>query len=213
MDPNRNWFNEQRLQRTIDALAKHGFHATWVSTAREACRRVLEMIPEGAEVGIGGSVTVRQIGLLDDLAGRGHCIVEHWKPNLSREEQLAIRRAQMNAEVFLASSNAVTEEGELVNIDGAGNRVNAMIFGPGKVIVIAGVNKIVSNVTAGIWRVKHVAAPMNAKRMGLKTPCGATGVCNESDSPARQCRVITIIERRPALTDLNVVLVNEELGF
>lgn len=213
MDINKNWFNEQRLQRTVDALVKHGFQASWVPAVEDARQRVFAMIPEGASVGVGGSSTIRQIGLIEDLLARGHKVFDHWKPDLSQAEQLATRKAQMSADVFLASSNAVTEEGELINIDGVGNRVNSMVFGPGKVIIVAGVNKLVPDIREGLWRVKHVAAPANAKRLGLKVPCGITGKCNECDSPGRQCRVTTIIERKPSLTDLNVVLVNEELGF
>jgi hypothetical protein len=122
-------------------------------------------------------------------------------------------REELNSDVYLASSNAVTEDGRLINIDMTGNRVVAMIFGPPKVILVVGVNKIVKDVDEGIKRVKNVATPMNARRLGLKVPCASTGVCTNCDAEDRLCRVTTIIEKRPSRSDISVILVGEELGF
>jgi hypothetical protein len=123
------------------------------------------------------------------------------------------RRAQLACDVFLSSSNAVTVEGELVNVDGIGNRVAAMIFGPGKVIVVAGWNKIVPDVNAAIQRIRNTAAPLNAKRLELNVPCAKTGYCVDCDVPDNMCRVTTIISRKPRKTDISVVLIAEQLGF
>lgn len=212
-DGNKDWYHAQRLDRAVKALQRNKFDAFWVDTIEEATKRVLEMIPADATVGIGGSMTVREIGLFDALVNRGNPLQQHWQQGLTLEEEMSIRRAQLNCEYFLASSNAVTLEGELVNTDGTGNRVAAMFFGPKHTIVIAGRNKLVENIQEGIWRIKNVAAPMNSKRYNSKTPCGITGHCGECHGGPRMCNVTTIIEHKPNRIHLTVVLVNEDLGY
>ena len=200
-----------KVRRTLAALERNGFQTFFVSTRAEALDKVLSLIPTHANVGIGGSVTLREIDLIDALASRGNTVFQHWS---QPEENLrAIMMKQLNSDVFLASSNAVTEDGRLVNIDKAGNRVVAMIFGPRKVILVIGVNKIVKDLEEGILRARNVAAPMNARRRGDKTPCATTGVCTDCETPDRLCRVITIMEKKPSRTDVAVILVGEELGF
>jgi len=211
----RKWSAEKRCRLVVDRLQKNGFEAVYVASKGDALRALLEMIPAGATVGVGGSVTLREIGVVDELTKRGNPTANHWQPKLSQEERNEVRRRQLTSDVFISSSNAVTMDGKLVNIDGAGNRVASMIFGPRKVIVVAGVNKIVKDVDEGIARVRNMASPMNAKRLGFKSPCGVTGECDEEhcEPPERLCHVITIIERRPSDTDFTVVLVGEELGY
>jgi hypothetical protein len=119
----------------------------------------------------------------------------------------------MTCDLFLSSSNAITMHGELVNIDGVGNRVNAISFGPKKVIIVASYNKVVENVEDAIKRVRNVASPANSKRLNMDVPCGKVGVCTDCDSPDRACRVIVILERRPMLSDILVILLGEELGY
>jgi L-lactate utilization protein LutB len=201
----------QRIKRTLAALEKNGFQTFFASTRSEALEKVLSLIPSNAKVGIGGSVTLREINLIDALTARGNTVLQHWQ---QPEEKVAIiMREQLKSDVFLASSNAVTEDGKLINIDKAGNRVAAMIFGPQKVILVIGMNKIVKDVDEGIKRAKNVAAPMNARRLGAKTPCTITGVCIDCDTQDRVCGVITIMEKKPSRSDISVILVGEELGF
>jgi len=207
----KTWFTNQRIQRTLAALEKNGFQTFFASTRSEALEKVLSLIPSNANVGIGGSATLREINLIDALAARGNTIFEHWQQ--PEENVVAIMRKQLNSDVFLASSNAVTEDGKLINIDKAGNRVAGIIFGPKKIILVVGMNKIVENVDEGIKRAKNVAAPMNARRRGDKTPCAVTGVCTDCDAQDRVCNVITIMEKKPSRSDISVVLVGEELGF
>jgi hypothetical protein len=147
------------------------------------------------------------------LEAQGHTVYNHWKPGLSKEDNLEMRKSQMTSDLFLSSTNAVTLNGELVNIDGIGNRVNSINFGPGKVILVAGCNKIVEDVQEGIHRIKNVAAPLNARRLNMDIPCAKVGKCVDCNSPNRICRIIVIHERRPQLTDLLVILVGEELGY
>ena len=213
VNENVTWLNKQKIEQAATMLRKHGFNVITVDTKDEARKIALEMIPVSAKVGIGGSMTIREIGLLDELIGRGNEVAHHWHPDLSSEDDVALRHEELSSEVFLSSSNAITLNGELVNIDGAGNRVGAMTFGPRKVIVIAGVNKIVKDITAGIWRAKNQAAALNAHRAGYDVPCGKIGRCIECDSPGRICRITSIIERRPSKTDFTLILIADSVGF
>lgn len=213
MNEVRQWHNEKRLKRTVNALKENGFEAVYVSTKTDALKEVLNCVPKNALIGVGGSITVRELGIIDALSQRGHRIAEHWSSDLAPDEWMEIRRQQLTSDVFLTSSNAITESGQLVNIDGAGNRVAAMIFGPKKVIVIAGVNKIVKNLKEALDRVNSVAAPMNAKRLNRKTPCAVTGKCTDCRSPERICNVTTIINRKLVRTDITIILIDEVLGY
>jgi L-lactate utilization protein LutB len=199
------------VQRTLTALQKNGFSVLFAPTKDEALQKVLSLIPSNANVGIGGSVTLREINLIEALNKRGNIVFEHWS---QPEEKISnIMRKQLTSDVFVASSNAVTEDGKLVNIDKAGNRVAAMIFGPKRVILVIGINKIVKDIKEAIRRLRNVAAPMNAKRREDKTPCAITGICTDCETPDRLCRVITIMEKKPSRTDITLILVGEELGF
>jgi len=209
----KNWYLEEKNKRTLASLEKNGFKTLYMATKREAADEVLKLIPKGVLVGVGGSMTVRELGLVEALIRRGNEVAQHWQAGLSEEERMVARRRQLTSDVFLTSSNAITERGQLVNIDGAGNRVAAMIFGPKKVIVVAGANKIVKDLNEALERVRKVAAPMDARRLNLKTPCAVSGVCTDCDAPDRICRVTTIMDRKPLKTDITVVLVGEELGY
>ncbi len=206
------WYIDQKIQRTLTALEKNGFQTFFLATRQDACEKVLSLIPLNAVVGVGGSITIREINLIDSLSARGNIVIQHWLPPPG-EDSVTTARKEIDSDIFLTSSNAITENGKLINIDGTGNRVAAMIFGPRKVIVIAGINKIVKDVAEGIQRVKNVAAPMNARRLNRQTPCTMTGECTDCDSTYRICRVTTIMERKPNETDITVILVGEELGF
>ena len=212
----REWYEMLRVENTLSALERNGFDVKYYPTAGEALAGVLEMVPEGATVGLGGSMTLREMGLVEALESRDVRLADHWKARqggASQEEVMEIRRAHLNSDVFITSTNAVTETGELVNIDGTGQRVAAMIFGPGKVVVVAGVNKITGDLEEGLWRASNVAAPMNARRLHPKTPCAETGECDDCVAPGRICSVTTIIHRRPRQTPFTVVLVGEKLGY
>ncbi|MEM3003798.1 MAG: lactate utilization protein [Candidatus Bathyarchaeia archaeon] len=213
MRAEKRWLIEKRLEQTSKALKSNGFKVVYAPTRNEALQEALKLIPRDAIVGVGGSVTVREIGLVEELERRGNKVLETWK-KITPEEDLAIRKKQLTCDVFVSSSNAVTEDGKLVNADGTGNRVAAMIFGPPKVVVVVGVNKIVPDVHAGIERIRNVAAPMNVRRAGGTTPC-VVDRCNleACTPPNRHCHVITILEKCPTKTDTTVILVGEELGF
>jgi len=212
----REWYNELKVEKTIEALKKNGFEALYASNKEEAVSRVLDFVAPEAVVGLGGSVTLRELGLPDKLRGRGHEVADHWEAvrrGATSDEVLEIRRQQINSDVFITSTNAVTENGELINIDGGGQRVAAMIFGPKRVVVVAGINKIVSDLQGGLDRVRNIASPMNARRLNRKTPCVVTGICSDCDSPDRICNATTIIHKKMGNTDIAIILVGEKLGY
>ena len=213
MDPNKQWWVEERIKKAIEKLEAHGFRAIYVRTKEEAVQEIWKHVTPKQRIGVGGSLTIRELGILDRLEAQGCTVYDHWKPGLSKETILGIRKSQMTSDLFLSSVNAITLNGELINIDGVGNRVNSTIFGPEKVILVVGYNKIVEDVQEGIKRIKDVAAPMNAKRLNVDVPCVKLGKCVDCNSPNRVCRVIVIHERKPVLTDILVVLVGEELGY
>jgi L-lactate utilization protein LutB len=204
---------QNMVEQTVSALEERGFSAFAASGREEAKEKVLDLVPAGAKVGVGGSVTLRELGIVEALRARGHTLYEGWGPQQSQPKDFDFRKAHLTCDVFLTSSNAITSDGDLVNVDGVGNRVAAMIFGPEKVIVVAGYNKIVPDLDSAMQRIRNVAAPLNAKRLDLKVPCTETGYCMDCSVPDNICRVTTIISRKPRRTDLTVVLVPEQLGY
>lgn len=203
---------DRAIETTLESLRSHGFKAEFVADREAAKRRLLELIPENATVGIPGSRTVREIGIDVALRDRGNELYDHWREGISPEQSLQCRKAQLTCDVLLTSTNALSQTGELINRDGIGNRAAAMIFGPGKVIVVAGINKIVKRRNNGVKRIKRIAAPIRARELNLDTPCMESGECEDCDHEQRICRATVILERRPSLTDITVIIVGEDLG-
>src|SRR4030066_2256554 len=213
MEKWEQWFREKQGERTIKALKKNNFEAFYVSDSKAAFEEVMKRIPDGATVGIGGSVTLIQIGLMDALKDRKVQIINPFQQARSDEERLEFIRKSFSADVLLSSTNAVTEDGKLFNVDASGNRVGAMFIGPKKVIVVAGVNKIVKNIDAAEKKLKEWTAPQNAKRLNRKTPCVETGGWGDCSSPDRICNIYVTLAKKPSRTDVLVVLVGEDLGI
>lgn len=199
--------------KTIEALRRNRFSADYYPTAQQALESVLAFIPLSSTVGIGGSWTLMQLKVAEKLEARGNIVYCHHKPGLSPDEILDIRRKQLTCDVFLTSTNAITEDGRLVNTDATGNRVAAMIFGPKKVIILAGVNKIVSTIEDAKMRIRTTAAPLNNKRLNRLNPCVQTGQCMDCQGPTRLCNVTTIIHKRPPASDIHICLIGEEIGY
>lgn len=199
------------MTNTLYALVRKGFTVHHAATLEEAKGIVLRLIPEGASVGFGGSVTVRDMGLYETLKAQGHPVYWHWMNNVPKPE---VFQKAANSDVYLMSSNAITEDGCLINIDGTGNRVGALIAGPKQVIVIAGANKLVQGgVPQGIARVKAVACPQNARRLGLDTPCAALNKCDAANCTRSMCNVTSILERPVGGHRITIILVDEEAGY
>lgn len=207
------WRWEKLAERCVEKLKGHGFDAHFMSTINEARDLIFGMISGYETFGFGGSDTTRALGVLEKLRAGGKTIYDHWQEGLGREEDLDLRLRQGRCDCFFCSANAVSATGEVVNVDGIGNRTNAMTFGPKKVIIVAGMNKVTPDLESALRRVREIAAPMRAKSLGMETPCAETGVCNDCNSPQRICRITTILHRKPMLTDISVVLICRELGF
>lgn len=213
MDSLKEWHVEKSASRTVSALRANGFESAFFASRDELVTKVTEYVRPSMRVGVGGSVTVRQLGLPPICEGKGAVVLDHWREGLTAEEISRIRLDQLTCDLFLSGANGITEKGEIVNIDGIGNRINSITFGPKKVIIIAGFNKICPTLDEALERIRRVAAPMNARRLGLALPCAETGLCHDCRSEVRICRIISIIQRKPNLTDISVYLLNEDLGF
>lgn len=210
----KKWHNATLAEKTIDSLLKNGFRASYYENANTALTYIDTIISEYKVIGIGGSMTIiKDLKLLEREVMKNKIILNHNLPDITPEEKHEIRKKQQTSDLFITSSNAITEDGKLVNIDGVGNRVNAMLFGPKKTVIVAGINKIVKNVDDGITRIKRIASPMNARRLGVNTPCATLGYCTDCNSPQRICRVISIIEKRPIPSNIEIILIGENLGF
>ena len=213
MEQLERWFREKQVERTIQALKKNNFEALYVSDSKAALEEVMKRIPDGTTVGVGGSVTLGQIGLLDALKNRKIPFIQPQMQAKTPEEMRELFRKCFSTDVFLSGTNAVTEDGKLFNIDATGNRVGAMFMGPLKTIVVTGVNKIVKDLEAAEKRVREWAAPQNAKRLNRKTPCVETGVCSDCSSPDRICNIYVTLAKKPVRTEVVVILVGENLGI
>lgn len=210
-----------KVQKTMAALAKNGITSSYVARRDEVVDELKTMIAPGDTVSHGGSETLKECGVRDFLTS-GYCkYLDRGAPGLSREQIMEVYRASFSADVYLTSSNAVTENGELYNVDGNSNRIAAIAFGPTKVIMVVGVNKIVPDIDAAIRRVKTIAAPKNTQRLSCKTYCENTGVCMGLDgdmcagcaSDARICcnYLVSAKQRQPGR--IHVIFVGEELGY
>ena len=201
------------IDTTLESLTKHGFEARFCASREEAVTAIMALAADCATVGVAGTHTVRALGVVPMLTGAGKTVYDHWQLKIGTPEELQCRKQQMTADLFLASVNALTMTGEIVNRDGCGNRTNSMTFGPGKVCLVAGRNKIVADLDSAIGRIEEVAAPIRAISLNRKTPCASTGYCMDCDSPERICRVTSIIHRRPMFTKITVLILDEDLGY
>jgi len=209
----QKWLWEKQGEKCVEALKDHGFDAHFVQTVQEARDLILSMVSGYETFGFGGSHTTRSLGLTEILKAKGKTLFDHWEGNLFGEENRKIRLAQGRSDCFICSANAISATGEIVNVDAVGNRVAAMTFGPKKVIIVAGMNKVRPDLGSALERIKEVAGPMRAKSLNLDTPCAKTGVCSDCNAPKRICEVTTILHRKPWMTDISVILVNESLGY
>jgi L-lactate utilization protein LutB len=196
----------------VGALSAKGYDAVFAATKEDALSAVMHLIPDGASVGVPGTVTIREIGAMEALAARGCKVYQHWLPNLTPEARKQAWLDEFNAEYFLTSANAVTRDGRIVNVDGNGNRVSAMAWSPGTLIFVIGINKVAANLDEAVSRMRE-ASPPNAIRLGLSTPCAQTGYCVNCSSPARICRALLILEAPTTGRKTHVIMVGEELGY
>jgi hypothetical protein len=214
MDKHQSQWGDAVAKIIIKNLEKRRMAGSYAPTVDQARDEILSMIPEGAIVYRCGSMTATNMGLWEEVANLpGIEIIDPYLSGISPEEGLELRRKGMAADVMIASSNAITLDGKLVNLDGMGNRVAAMAFGPRKVILVMGMNKVAADLESAIARVKHYAAPVNAARIGIDTPCVETGLCSDCKSPQRICNMWSIIEGHMIKDRIHVKLVGDNLGY
>ena len=209
MDKNIFHRNELLAQKVIKGLQSRNMSGYYAEDREAALKIALALIPEGSSISMGGGLSVSEIGLVDAVKTGSYKFIDRDRYADKREAYLLT----YDADVFLASANAITEDGIMVNIDGNANRVSAMAFGPKKLVLIVGMNKVCPDLDTAMKRARNVAAPINAQRFGLSTPCSKTGACMDCKSPDTICCqfLITRFSRDPAR--IHVILVNDTLGF
>lgn len=213
MDENNLWVLEQKVKRTMENLEKNNMEAYYVEDNKALLNKIDDLIKEGETVAVGGSMTLFETGIIEYLKSGKFNFLDRYKENLSREDMKEIYRKSFFADSYVVSSNAVTEEGELYNVDGNGNRVAAMIYGPDKVIVVVGTNKIVKDLDEAVKRNRESAAPANAKRLNRKTPCTKVGYCMDCNSSDRICNDYVLIRRQGNKGRIKVIFVKDALGY
>ena len=207
-----NQRNELLGKAVIANLAKRNMEGYYCATKEEALQKALELIPETDLVTWGGSVSIDEIGLLDAMKARNPVLDRDTCATM--EEKVELMRKGLTCDTFLMSTNAMSEDGVLVNIDGNGNRVASLIFGPKQVVIIAGINKVAKDLDSAIARARGTAAPVNAQRFdGIRVPCAKTGVCSNCNSPDCMCCQVVITRHSRHAGRIKVILVGENLGF
>ena len=204
--------NALLAKTVISNLEKRHFEAYYCPTTAEALQKALQLIPEGSSVGWGGSVTIREMGLTKAIHERNYTVIDRDLAK-SPEETAELQRKCLTTDYFITSTNAMSEDGILVNIDGNGNRLAAICFGPKNVIVICGINKITQNLDAAISRARFTAAPINAGRFDIKTPCKVSGKCHNCTSPDCICAEVLITRTSRPANRVKVIIVGEDCGF
>jgi len=207
------WYGRTLAERVISALEQNNMQGMYAETGEEALQRTLELVPKGSSVGLGGSLTLDQIGAVEALRKGDYHLIDTRNPGLSEAERDKLDKQALVSDVYLTSTNAVTLDGKLVNVDGQGNRVAAMIFGPSRIIVVAGVNKIVPTQEAALQRIKDYVGPIHARRRDRPLPCAKSGKCSDCRAPLRFCNVTGIIENQRKKDRITVIICGERLGI
>ena len=201
--------NELLAQKVIKGLESRNMNGYYAANREEALKIALSLIPEGSSVTMGGGMSVREIGLFEAVKNGNYAFLDRDAVPVRRDAMLKA----YTHDVYLAGTNAITEDGVMINIDGAGNRVSALAWGPEKVIIICGMNKVCPDVDSAMKRARNVAAPINAQRFGLSTPCTKTGSCMNCKSPDTICCQFLITRYSKHPDRIHVILVNDALGF
>ncbi len=213
MDKNVSWYVQKQVERTVGNLEKHNMAGFYVDNEKELLQKVRELIPENSTVAVADSVTLFETGVIGLLRSGPYTFWDKHKEGITREEKKEVYRKSFCADTFLCSTNALTEEGELYNIDGNGSRVAPVIYGPEQVIIVAGVNKIVRNLEEAEKRVRQYAAPLDAKRLNKNTPCASLGYCVDCKSEERICNDFVTIKRQFVKGRIKVIIVGKHLGY
>lgn len=213
MNENVKWVNERRIEKTIKNLEKNNIKGYYAKSNDELINIIKDIAKEGEMVSVGGSITLFETNVIDLLRSGRYNFLDRYEENLTSADMKEIYRKTFYADTYFSSVNAITEEGEIFNVDGNGNRVAAMLYGPDKVILVVGANKIVKNIDEAVKRNKAVSGPANAKRLNTDTPCSKVGYCMDCKSNDRICCEYTVIKRQRTADRMNVIFINDVLGF
>lgn len=211
MDPKKEMYTK-RGKVLAENLKKRHFEAYYCENKGQALEKAMELIPDGVTIGWGGAMSAQQIGLFDALRNRNVTLLDRDKAADAQERGALMKRSLM-ADVFLTGANALSLDGQMVNIDGNGNRVAAIVYGPDSVIVIAGMNKVMDSLEQAVDRARTVAAPANAQRFNIATPCKAAGSCHNCTSPDCICNQLLITRHCRPAGRIKFILVGEDLGL
>jgi L-lactate utilization protein LutB len=204
--------NELLAQKVIKGLESRNMTGYYAATKEEALAKALEIIPDGSSVTMGGAMSAYEIGLVEAIKNGNYNFIDRDKASTAEEKRAAML-AGYDADFFLSSANAMTEDGVIINIDGNSNRVSMIAQGPKHVLFIVGMNKICNDVDGAMKRARNVAAPINAQRFGLSTPCSKTGSCMDCKSPDTICCQFLMTRFSRHKDRIHVILVNDNLGF
>lgn len=211
---------DSNIALTLKSLKSRGIKGFYAEDRKEAAVKILDLIPHKAVVGVGDSTTAFQIGILEALESRGTRVLNRFQKGISKAFRDDMATESALCDVFLTGTNAITLDGRLINVDAVGNRVAGMFFGHPLSVIIVGRNKLVENLDKAFHRIRSQVAPNHIRirsvELGgrqVKTPCTATGVCGDCRASDRMCNIFTIIEGKPPRTDINVVIINEDLGL
>ncbi|ERI91940.1 hypothetical protein HMPREF1982_02983 [Clostridiales bacterium oral taxon 876 str. F0540] len=213
MDNNALWYREKQIERTINNLRKRNMAGFFVNDDTELKGLLKKLIAEHSVVGVGDSMTLFETGVIDFLREEKFNFLDKYREGITSEEKKQIYIENFSADTFMCSTNALTEDGELYNIDGNGSRVAPMLYGPKQVILVTGINKIVKDIEGAEKRVRSYCAPIDAKRLGKNTPCTTLGYCVDCKSPDRICNDFTIIRGQFIKDRIKVIIVGKQLGY
>ncbi|MFL0269421.1 lactate utilization protein [Candidatus Clostridium radicumherbarum] len=213
MDNDTLWYIEKQIERTINNLRKRNMEGFFVEDEKNLKKILNELIDENSVVGVGDSMTLFETGVIDFLREGNYTFLDKYRKGITKEEKQLIYIQNFSADTFICSTNALTEDGELYNIDGNGSRVAPMIYGPKQVILVTGINKIVKDIEEAEKRVRNYCAPIDAKRLNKNTPCTTLGYCIDCKSPDRICNDFTIIRGQFIKNRIKVIIVEKQLGY
>lgn len=213
MDNNLRWYIDKQVERTIENLKKHNMLGIYIRDRTELFKVLQDLIADGSTVGVGDSMSLFELGVIDFIRDKNVKFLDKYSEEYKGKDKKELYRANFSADTFLTGTNAITEKGELYNIDGNGSRVAPMIYGPDQVIVIVGVNKIVRDLDEAKNRVRQLAAPIDAKRLEKNTPCTKVGYCVDCTHEERICNDFVVITGQFQKDRIKVLIIDESLGY
>lgn len=213
MDNNTIWLNEEKIKRTIKALENNNINGYLAQDENEIIEIIMDIAKDGDVVACGGSMSLFETGVIEHLRSGRYTFLDRYKEGISADEIVKIYKGAFTSDVYFSSSNAITENGYIYNVDGNGNRVAAILYGPEKVVIICGINKIVKDIDEAIKRNECISGPANAKRLNKNTPCTKVGYCMNCSSNERICREYTLIKSQSKKDRVSVIFINKEVGY